>query len=198
MPSVCAIRFATISEVCRRSASTSKRQSCESAKSGKDKMSTSRFLAKTVLPAPINVIFRFGFSCVIFGRAELRLGRNRGFVLRLGGDGDDHWPITNWLSAIGYWLFKQIVYLLVSGFECGRRVCSVEINSIESGSHNTNDITGVVSNRKEESCIGISCLLDEGGNIDAFLCHSCLGDFRGLRYRWEHYAVLTHNLLSFR
>src|SRR5260221_4753844 len=113
MPRVCAIRFATISEVCRRSASTSNKQSCESAKSGKDKMSTSRFLAKTVLPAPINVIFRFGFSCVIFGRAEFRLGRNRGLFC---GWGETVMINSRNQLAIGLWLFEQIVHLLVSSF----------------------------------------------------------------------------------
>src|SRR5580704_11484699 len=43
----------------------SKRQIWESANSGNDKMSTSRFLAKTVLPAPMKVIFCFGVVWVI-------------------------------------------------------------------------------------------------------------------------------------
>src|ERR1700730_7794191 len=67
----------------------SKRQSCESANSGNDKMSTSRFLAKTVLPAPMKVIFRFEF----FGVIKLKVHSTIGgtvirFVLVLEHDDD--------------------------------------------------------------------------------------------------------------
>src|SRR5713101_7808263 len=56
-PRVWAIRRATTSDVLRRSSLMSNKQIVESASSGKDRISPIRFFAKTVLPAPMKVIF---------------------------------------------------------------------------------------------------------------------------------------------
>src|SRR5437764_10838046 len=56
-PSASAVRRATTSDVLSRSASMSNSAMVEPASSGTLRMSPSRFFAKTVLPAPMNVIF---------------------------------------------------------------------------------------------------------------------------------------------
>jgi hypothetical protein len=60
-PAPPATLWATISEVRSRSGSMSCRLMVASASSGKLRMSPSRFLAKTVLPAPMKVIFGHAF-----------------------------------------------------------------------------------------------------------------------------------------
>jgi hypothetical protein len=54
--------WATISEVRSRSSSISNKAISDWASSGNPKISPSKFLAKTVLPAPIKVIFGIKFS----------------------------------------------------------------------------------------------------------------------------------------
>src|ERR1700757_4109524 len=76
LPNVVAILLATISEDLSRVSSMSKRQIVESASSGNERMSPIRFFAKTVLPAPIKVIFlRELLMILILGIFNHRLHR---------------------------------------------------------------------------------------------------------------------------
>src|SRR5688572_24491423 len=88
-PTAVATLCATISETLRRSASMSIRAISLSASSGKLRMSPRRFLAKTVLPAPIMAIF--GMRWVLSGWSQLSLPcRGAGWVF--GGGASTYAP----------------------------------------------------------------------------------------------------------
>src|ERR1700758_1579412 len=95
-------------------------------------------------------------------------------------------------------LLEQVVYLLVSSFECGGRIRSIQINGIKGSFHNSVDIAGVVRDWEQKGGFRVGGFFDERRDVDSFSCHLGLGNLGGLRHRRKDYTVTCHDLLGFR
>jgi hypothetical protein len=120
--------------------------------------------------------------------------------------------VVDWLARGSQWpprkgydflasftlLLKQVVYLLVSCFECGGRIRSIQINGIKGGFHYSVDVAGVIRDWEQKRGFRVGGFFDESRDVDSFSCHLGLGNLRGLRHRRKDYTVTCHDLLGFR
>src|ERR1700736_3371715 len=130
------MRRATTSDVLRRFSSISNKQIVESPSSGNERISPSKFLANTVLPAPINVIFLDDLLI----RFRFRLLLNPSYES----------------------LLKQSVDFLIDFFERRSRIRSIQKDGVEPDFRNAQYVRGMISNWEKKSSLRIRCLSKEG------------------------------------